>query len=57
MGEEVGGRRWEVGGRRWEVGGGKCWFYNDFSKVLVENVCFTMVLGRFGWKMMILQWF
>ena len=37
----MGDRRWEVGGRRWEVG----------------NVGFTMVLGRFGWKMMILQWF
>ena len=23
----------------------------------MENGDFTMVLGRFGWKMMILQWF
>ena len=33
-------------------GGGKCWFYNGFSKVWVENVDFTMVLGRFVWKML-----
>ena len=41
----------------WEEGGGKCWFYNDFSKVLVENVGFTIVLARFGWKMLVLQLF